>query len=457
MPCPMRSSPLRFTDLVSRRVGIWGVGTEGRATLQKLKSLGVVPAAVVDDAPPGPGVLATGAGGLEALSACDVVVKSPGISRYADAVGQLEGAGVAVVGGMGLWLEEMGPERVVGVTGTKGKSTTTALAGHLAKGLGVRCFVGGNIGQVPWGPAEESDTDLWVVEVSSYQVTDLWSSPAVAAVTSLHPDHLDWHGSVDNYYKDKLALCHRRGGRVTVANGTDERLRERSALLGPSTRWVEPVESATWTAKLGLRGAHNLTNALIAAACLEEMGVAGATDPVLLARAAEGFRPLPHRLETVAERGGVEFVDDSLSTNVLPTIAAAKVFEGRPLALLVGGYDRGIDYAPLGEYLSLRPAPTLVLTLPESGERARQALTERGCQAVACADIDEAVRQAAAWAPAGGVVLLSPAAPSYGVYANYEQRAAAFRAAIKSLGPEGEGPMRRAPANRRARPANRGA
>jgi UDP-N-acetylmuramoylalanine--D-glutamate ligase len=198
---------------------------------------------------------------------------------------------------------------------------------------------------------------------------------------------------------------------------------------------VEPVESATWTAKLGLRGAHNLTNALIAAACLEEMGVAGATDPVLLARAAEGFRPLPHRLETVAERGGVEFVDDSLSTNVLPTIAAAEVFEGRPLALLVGGYDRGIDYAPLGEYLSLRPAPTLVLTLPESGERARQALTERGCQAVACADIDEAVRRAAAWAPAGGVVLLSPAAPSYGVYANYEQRGAAFRAAIKSLGP----------------------
>ena len=116
----MRSSPLRFTDLVSRRVGIWGVGAEGRATLQKLTSLGVVPAAVVDDAPRGPGVLVTGAGGLEALLACDVVVKSPGISRYAEAVGQLEGAGVAVVGGMGLWLEEMGPERVVGVTGTKG-------------------------------------------------------------------------------------------------------------------------------------------------------------------------------------------------------------------------------------------------------------------------------------------------------------------------------------------------
>lgn len=432
----MRSSPLRFADLRTRRVGVWGVGAEGRATLKKLESLGAAPAAVVDDSPREPGVIATDAGGLEALASCEVVVKSPGISRYSDQVGKLEAAGTTVAGGLGLWLEEVGPERVIGVTGTKGKSTTVAVTGHLAKGLGLNCFVGGNLGRVPWGPTSEGPFDLWVIEVSSYQATDLWSSPAVAAVTSLHPDHLDWHRSVENYYRDKLSLCGRKGARVTVANGADERLRQMAGLLRPGPRWVQsgPVAGAGWTAELGLRGAHNVSNALIAAACLEEMGVAGAADPERLSAAAQGFQPLPHRLETVAVRGGVEYVDDSLSTNVLPSIAAVEVFAGRPLALLVGGYDRGIEYGPLGDHLARRGAPTLVLTLPQDGERVRRAVTEKGCEALACADIAEAVRKAAGWTPPGGVVLLSPAAASYGLYSNYKERGDAFREAVESLG-----------------------
>ncbi|MHB1498412.1 MAG: UDP-N-acetylmuramoyl-L-alanine--D-glutamate ligase, partial [Acidimicrobiales bacterium] len=452
----MRSTPLRFADLAGRRVGVWGVGTEGSATMRKLDSLGIAPAAVVDDSSPRPEVLKSATGGLEALAACEVVVKSPGISRYSDEVRDLEAAGVAVVGGLGLWLEEVGSERVVGVTGTKGKSTTVSVAGHLARRLGMRCFIGGNLGQVPWDPAPGAGTssggsfDLWVIEVSSYQATDLWSSPAVVAVTSLHPDHLDWHRSVENYYRDKLSLCGRPGARLTVANGADERLQQMSRLLRPGPRWVPPAidggtstvtstgtstvtstgtstgtstvtspgANSDWTAALGLRGAHNVSNALIAAACLEEMGVAGASDPKALGAAAQGFHPLPHRLETVALFRGVEYVDDSLSTNVLPTIAAVDVFAGRPLALLAGGYDRGIDYSPLGEHLARRAAPTLVLTLPQDGERVRQAVVEKGCEAIACAGIGEAVEKAAGWAPAGGVVLLSPAAASYGLYSN---------------------------------------
>ena len=442
----MRSTPLRFADLAGRRVGVWGVGAEGSATLRKLDSLGIVPAAVVDDSASRPGVLKSAGGGLEALAACEVVVKSPGISRYSEEVRDLEAAGVAVVGGLGLWLEDVGSERVIGVTGTKGKSTTVSVAGHLARGLGMSCFIGGNLGQVPWDPAPEAATyggsfDLWVIEVSSYQATDLWSSPAVAAVTSLHPDHLDWHRSVDNYYRDKLSLCGRPGARLTVANGTDARLRQMADLLEPGPRWVQPethdAESTEtgpgWTASLGLRGSHNVSNALIAAACLEEMGVAGASDPERLSAAAKGFRPLPHRLETVAVLGGVEYVDDSLSTNVLPTIAAVEVFAGRPLALLAGGYDRGIDYRPLGKHLAGRSAPTLVLTLPQDGERVRQAVIDAGCEAVACNGIDQAVQKAARWAPAGGVVLLSPAAASYGLYANYKERGDAFKEAVEAL------------------------
>lgn len=428
------SPPLSWADLGGLAVGVFGVGLEGSATLAKLAELGITARAVVDDVPRSPGVLATNDGGLDALSACDVVIKSPGISRYSDSVRELEASGAAVVGGLGLWLEEVGPSRVIGVTGTKGKSTTTSVADHLARGLGVRCLMGGNVGVVPWSPAEPRDVELYVIEVSSYQATDLWSSPAVVAVTSLHEDHLNWHGGAERYFSDKLSICGRPGAVITVANGSDPLLRERSESLRPGPRWVEPGSAdESWVPVLGLRGRHNVVNALIAAACLEEIGVEGASDPERLEQASAGYVPLPHRLQTVAFVGGVEYVDDSLSTNVLPTLAAAEVFVGRPLALLVGGFDRGIDYGPLGAFVAAREADTLVLTLPENGDRVRTAITESGGEAVSCEGIEDAVARAAAWAPEGGVVLLSPAAASYGLYESYKERAAAFVAAVEAL------------------------
>jgi UDP-N-acetylmuramoylalanine--D-glutamate ligase len=330
----------------------------------------------------------------------------------------------------------VGSERVIGITGTKGKSTTTSVAHHLAQGLGLRSSAGGNLGTAPWAPEgpKRGDVDVFVVEVSSHQATDLWSSPEVAAVTSLHPDHLTWHGGVERYYADKLSLCGGPGGRSTVANGTDERLRAHAAQLRPGPRWIDPADTeSAWVATLGLRGRHNVTNALIAAACLDELGIDGAADPTRLAVAASGYEPLPHRLETIAVVGEVEYVDDSLSTNVLPTVAAAEVFEGRPLALLAGGFERDIDYAPLGTFVARRAAPTRVFTLPTNGERVRQAVEAAGGDAVACTDLDEAVAAAAAWTAPGGVVLLSPAAASFGVYASYLERSEAFRALVEQL------------------------
>jgi UDP-N-acetylmuramoylalanine--D-glutamate ligase len=427
-------SPLRWSDLRGTSIGVWGVGVEGRATLDRLDDLGIVPRAIVDDAPRSDEVLATDSGGIEALTGCDVVVKSPGISRYSEGAEALVSAGVSLVGGLGLWLEEIGSGRVIGVTGTKGKSTTVAVAGHLARGLGQRCAVGGNLGIVPWARDAPTDADLWVIEVSSYQATDLWSSPAVAAVTSLHPDHLNWHGDVDTYVQDKLSLCGRPGATITVANGDDPWLRDRSEMLRPGPRWVTAESfSADWTAPLGLRGRHNVRNAYIAAACLQEMSVPGADDAERLGQAAQGYESLPHRLETVDVVGGIEYVDDSLSTNVLPTIVAAEVFDGRPLALLVGGYDRQIDYTPLATFARERDAPTVVLTLPQNGDRIREVMEAASVDVESCSDVAEAVRKASERIASGGVVLLSPAAASYGIYRDYRQRAEAFRRAVAGL------------------------
>ena len=354
---------LSWSDLAGARAGVWGLGREGHANLRKLLALGVEPV-LVDDQPAGPvdgrPVLATADGGLAALERCDVVVKTPGLSRYRPEVARLSAAGIPVVGGLGLWLAEADLRRVLCVTGTKGKSTTSSLTGHLLTGLGYRCMVGGNIGAVPYDPANAGDFDYWVIEVSSYQATDLPCSPPVVAVTSLHPDHLDWHGGVEQYYRDKLSACTQPGAELTVANGDSDLLSERAALLGPRVEWVSEHDDpdADWMEPLGLPGRHNRRNALIARRCLAALGVPGAADDAALRAAAAGYQRLPSRLAPVGTVGGVTFVDDSLSTNVLPTLAALDAFPGRRIALIVGGHDRGIDYAPLAAGVVARDAPT---------------------------------------------------------------------------------------------------
>jgi UDP-N-acetylmuramoyl-L-alanine---L-glutamate ligase len=485
---------LSWSDLVGARVGIWGLGREGHANLRKLLALGVEPV-LVDDHPAGsalpiPGgrpVLTTGDGGLAALECCDVVVKTPGLSRYRPEVVRLSAMGIPVVGGLGLWLAEADLRRVLCVTGTKGKSTTSSLTGHLLTGLGYRCLVGGNIGAVPYDPDNAGDFDYWVIEVSSYQATDLPVSPPVVAVTSLHPDHLDWHGGVEQYYRDKLSACSQPGAELTVANGDSVLLRERAALLGPRVEWVGEHDdpAADWMEPLGLPGRHNRRNALIARRCLTALGVPGAADAAALRAAATGYQPLPSRLTPVGTVGGVTFIDDSLSTNVLPTLAALDAFPGRRIALIAGGHDRGIDYAPLAAAVVARDAPTFVLTLPDSGPRIRAQLEaaarppapaapapnspapnspahghetansgrsnamKPGFQSVEeaapapgrgafagvtdCADLKAAVKAGFDWAKPDGLVLLSPAAPSFGVFRDYRDRSEAFAREVRAL------------------------
>ena len=446
----MTRSSLSWSDLRGSRVGVWGLGREGMANLRKLQALGTA-FVLVDDRPAaadvgGVPVIATAAGGTEALERCNVVVKTPGISRYRPEVTRLEQLGIPVAGGLGLWLQEAPAERVVCVTGTKGKSTVVSIAGHLMTGFGYRCLVGGNIGRPPYDPEAEAEPwDYWVIEVSSYQAMDLASAPPVVGVTSLHPDHVPWHGGVENYFRDKLSLCSLPGADLTVANGDSDLIRERSGLLGPRIEWVHATDEpgATWMRPLGLLGDHNRRNALIARRCLIALGIPEAADDAAADKAAHGYQPLPSRLQIVGDVQGVTFVDDSLSTNVLPTVAALDAFGERRVALIVGGQDRGIDYAPLAAALDQRSAPTYLLTLPESGPRIR-AVVETATRdagrhvstfagATDCPDLAAAVTAGYRWAQPGGIVLLSPAAPSFGAFRDYRDRAEAFARAVRAL------------------------
>jgi UDP-N-acetylmuramoyl-L-alanine---L-glutamate ligase len=444
---------LGWSDLRGTSVGLWGLGKEGHASLRKLRALGIEPV-LVDDAPreQEPGVLKTAGGGLDALKQTEIVIKTPGISPYTAEADELRKCGVTLVGGLGLWMNEAEPAKVVYVTGTKGKSTTSSIIGHLLRGLGRRTLVGGNFGAAPYDPEHDEDYDYWVIEVSSYTATDLAVTPPVTAVTSLHPDHLPWHGGVERYYADKLSATSQPGADLTVANGDSELLRERAGLLGPRISWVSETDdpAATWMESLGLPGRHNRRNALIARAVLRALGAAAkdenlmsqAADDNHLAAAATGYTPLPSRLTPVGSVDGVTFVDDSLSTNVLPTLAALDSFPGQRVALIVGGQDRGIDYTALAEGVSRRVEPTTVLTLPDSGPRITEAFTataatgDAGFAGIAdCRDLDEAVARAFAWARPDGIVLLSPAAPSFGRFRDYRDRGDHFAAAMRALAP----------------------
>jgi UDP-N-acetylmuramoylalanine--D-glutamate ligase len=242
---------------------------------------------------------------------------------------------------------------------------------------------------------------------------------------------------VEQYYRDKLSMCTQPGADLTVANGDSELLRQREGQLGPRVEWVSQDDDpgAEWMAPLGLLGRHNRRNALIARRCLAALGVPGSSDDKVLRAAASGYQLLPSRLAPIGTIDGVTFVDDSLSTNVLPTLAALDAFPDRRIALIVGGHDRGIDYAPLAAGLAARDAPTYVLTLPDSGPRIRAEIERAaaGVGATDCAGLDEAVAAGFGWARPDGVVLLSPAAPSFGRFRDYRDRSEAFAHAMRAI------------------------
>ena len=434
-----------WADLHEGPVGVWGVGVEGRATLRKLRSLGIAPEVVVDDHPPaeaveGQPVVAAADGGTERLARCRYVVKSPGISRHGPEAQAVTAGGATLVGGLGLWLEDAAGERVACITGTKGKSTTASIAGALAEGLGSHAVVAGNIGLPPFDPEGPSDAECWIVETSSFQAADVSRSPEVVVVTSLAEDHLDWHGNLATYIDDKLSLCTQPGARVTVANGDDPALVARRDQLGPEVVWVRlPAEPPAWLAGLRLRGGHNIRNALLAQRALMELGVPGADDPDVLAAATSAFVGLPSRLQLLGSVDGVRFVDDGLATNVLPTLAALEAFRGERVALLLGGHDRGVDYGPLAAAVAAFTGDLLVLTLPDNGDRIGAVLRAGdlppNVEVRAADDLDAAVAAAHPWARPDGVVLLSPAAPSFGRFRDYRDRSSAFRAAVARCGP----------------------
>jgi UDP-N-acetylmuramoylalanine--D-glutamate ligase len=439
-------------DLRGADALVVGLGRSGRAAARLLASQGARVTAVDEGRPDVADLgsvvaqLQLGASGFDA-SGRDLVVVSPGVPLAHPDLAAAIARGAPVVAEVELasWFL---PQPLIGITGTNGKSTTTALCGEMLKAASLRTFVGGNLG-TPLCEAVGGAWDVLVVELSSFQLEGIRSFHArVGAFLNLTPDHLDRYASLDAYAAAKARLFeNQRVDDVAVLNAADP-ASARMAQAGKGRRWYfgpvarpppsarpadggfvvdfPPARSERYQLRnRALRGSHNLENAMAAALCARALDVPA--DAVQ--RALDAFAGLPHRLELIRELRGVEYVNDSKATNVDSAAVALRAVAG-PLWWIAGGRGKGASYAPLRPLLAGRTRG--IVLIGEDAPKLQRELA--GVAPMVLADtLEAALRTTAEQARAGETVLLSPACASYDQFRNYEERGDAFRRLVKAL------------------------
>jgi UDP-N-acetylmuramoylalanine--D-glutamate ligase len=451
----MRSPTI--SQLAERRVGIFGAGADGRSAWEALARRGAPPPVVFADREPAPGTvpeglrLVTGEAMVAALSEIDALVRSPGVRLSHPLLAAAARRGLAVTTTAQLFLREARSAGlpVVGITGSKGKSTTATLAWRVLREAGRPAVLAGNIGTPCLDVLDEALAGgaVSVLELSSYQCADLELGPPVAVLLALFPEHMDWHGGAAAYFAAKLRLAERqRPGDLTLYSAADRELVSRLP-LGPARHepfqderglhyaggWFRDGERRLFPdAAVRLHGRHNRVNAVAALAATRPFGA----EPEHLERVLAAFDGLPHRLEPVGTHAGVRWVNDSISTAPEAAVAALEAFAGEVDTLIAGGTDRGFDFAVLARALAASEVRT-VITLPPGGAAlaaAIHAACPPGRPAVrAAADLRAAVAQGAAVTAAGRICLLSPGSPSYGAFRNFEDRGEQFRSLVEAL------------------------
>ena len=460
-----------MSALTGKHVLVLGLGESGLA-MARWCALRGARLRVADSRPQPPGLeqlradaplaeVITGPFDEAVLQGVDLVALSPGLDPRVGVIAEARRRGLPLTGEMSLLaqaLDELGVRaqtRILAITGTNGKTTTTALTAALASAAGLDAVAAGNISPAALDVLMERLEyglplpQCWVLELSSFQIETLDGlDPEAATVLNVSDDHLDRYADLAAYAATKAGIFN--GGGVQVLNRDDAAVAamaraQRSVIRfgsgapeRDSDYGLDEIDGATWLMRgrlpllaldsLALTGRHNATNALAALAlCEGGLGIAAQT----LLPALRAFRGLPHRVELVAERAdGVRFYDDSKGTNVGATVAALEGLAS-PVVLIAGGDGKGQDFTPLATAFS-RHARAVVLI---GRDAARIAAAVEGCGVAieTVADLDEAVVRANALARAGDVVLLSPACASLDMFRNYAHRAEVFIAAARRL------------------------
>lgn len=449
----------------NERVLVIGVGRSGRATIDVLSPRVAIMYAT--DENPNVDITTLGAQFVAPDALGDVLpnvtaaVLSPGIPLNGELVRRVQAAGVPVFSEVEV-AYRICQAPIVAVTGTKGKTTTTALIGEIFTRAGKTTHVGGNIGNALIAETAIAKPDDWVIaEVSSFQLESIRSfKPRISLIVNLSPDHLDRYFSMDEYAEAKFRIFANQGpGDTFVGNLDDERIAalgdgEDASRIKARSLWFagEPHRNTTLYVRNGttivyapptgdprpvgimrideipLRGKHNIENVMGAIL----VALAAGLDRVAIADAVRNFHALHHRLEHVADRGGVEYVDDSKATNPGSVIAALRSFE-KPVVLIAGGKAKGTDFAELGRVASSRTKAVILI-----GEAADDiAKTIKRATVHRAGSMEEAVGIAASIAEFGDAVLLSPGCASFDMFTSAEDRGEKFAAAVAGLDSSG--------------------
>jgi len=448
-----------LATLAGRRVTVVGLAKSGIAAARLLAAAGADVRGT--DAKPiaslGPDVAAlSGAGvrlvdGPAALDGAELLVVSPGVPLYGDQLAPARARLVPVIGELELAWRAMEADTIA-ITGTNGKTTTTALTGALLAEQSRPVFVGGNIGTPLAARALDFPADgLVVAEVSSFQLETIEAfQPRVAAVLNVTPDHLDRHRTFARYLDAKARIfMNQTEHDCAVLNADDEAAASLAARTRAHVVWFSRqrtldhgvfVQDGWLVARLNghgdricplgdiqLRGAHNVENVLAATACALWTGI----DVDAIRRAVARFRAVAHRIEFVRDVAGVQFYNDSKGTNVASTIKALESFTER-VVLIAGGKGKGQDFTPLAEAARGRVSHAVVIG--EDGDKIASALDAAGVAITAADSLASAVQAARVAARAGDVVLLSPACASFDMFDNYEHRGDVFKKVVEELG-----------------------
>lgn len=390
-----------------QKIAVWGLGREGQAGHEFLKN----------EYPDAEFTLIDSDNEAENLPKIadgyfDLILKSPGVSLYKPELQQAIEKGTELTSGTNLWFEEHPDACVVVVTGTKGKSTTAALIHHMLQKCGIHSILAGNIG-TPL--LEVKPQDVTVVEMSSFQIADLKCHPEIAVLTNLYEAHLEWHGNKEQYHKDKMRLFELSEDTTAIISKDDEVAkkmigdRDNVVFYGSSAGDLEVPDI--------LNKPHNLKNISAAMTVVEVLNALSR----LPVNALEDFKPLPHRQQIVGDHGGITFINDSISTVPETVVAALEAFSDKPVSLIIGGEEKGQDYAVVNSLVQ-KIGNINVFCVPDSGRR----LVNEVQNAQMCANMEEAVQKSIEALDGNGYVLLSPGTPSFPIYKNYVERGEHF-------------------------------
>jgi UDP-N-acetylmuramoylalanine--D-glutamate ligase len=398
-------------------------------------------------------VVETGGHGERTFQEQDLIVVSPGMPVDAPLLVQARARGEKVIGEVEL-AAQFFPGRIVAITGSNGKTTTTALAGEILAAGGLPTVVGGNIGTPAISLVERANKDtIGVLEISSFQLETIETfRPKIAVVLNVTPDHLDRHHTFAAYVDAKARIFeNQQGDDFAVLNADDptcvqmaERTRAKVFWFSRKKEVKQGASSSQGrvmfqdskgkreimlVSEISLKGAHNVENVL-AGVCV---GALLGCEAEKIRGAVAKFKAVEHRLEYVATVGGVEYYNDSKATNVDATIKALESFPAN-IHLILGGKDKGSDYSVLNDLL--RQRVKRVYTIGAAAEKIEsQIVTSQsaGVEIVQAGTLESAVRRAAAVARPGDIVLLAPACASFDQFRNYEHRGKVFKEAVRDL------------------------